>query len=884
MAKKLKIGFAMGGGVSLGTFSGAALTEAIKLLIVENKYETIEIDVMSGASAGAISLGVMLRAFMSHDDILERLKEYPYQDNSIDIKVAIKDKLKKQFGTRYDALNENKKEQLFTAQVVQDFEQLIWCKAIDIVELAGMGNNSKDLSLIGSLLDKGYIEKMAADFVLPKSDTLAINNRKNGLLAKRVLLASTLTRLESNKITSTLTENPFGNSPINDLYKDLYEDILQDAITSYIHRDVRVFDINFERPDNLDWTKDYPTRWLLGLNNEISEFQNSVPTERKPVFYIQDKDFWANLIATSIAAGTFPVAFEPTLLTRYATELGTTENQQYSYIDGGTFNNEPINEAFRLAAIIDATDNGKIGEDFDRFIFFVDPLISQDSRVRMQSFYNNYKLIDNQITPILGINKIMDFVNPMISVLRSEGSVSPLDISNVIYNRFENKSTIKGFIHNLININIPSTVAEFENPRGAKVTMVEAQIALLVKSIEVELREQFKNIMIPAISPSLKSEIRRIILDKENNEYFVPQLIAELTDNAITSGSLAGEDYDRFFVTNTISGVRFFKDWLKSLFFAYIDIVIDLSGKNPKTILIPIGPIELKEKKNKKEKRFNLIELKGAKVQAFYGFFDRRIREYDFYQGTSSAYNVLSGLHLTTASGKLNWQDFKNDFAVQENSIKDDIKKTLGKVVKKRLGDEIYKGFLAEKLIGKKKWVVILAHLFESLGKRGVNTLAEKLVSQILEEKEKTFELEMRIKVPAGFLIRNVIETEDTISNIAIKGETYLVFVHQAERENSGYKWIESPFVSVAENGIMSLFIFKEDDETINSTVLLPTKEDIENALESSANPLFVLDLENILGSIELLQQRAVKIATQEKDDWALITSFQPLEQALLLF
>lgn len=34
MSKTLKLGFAMGGGVSLGTFSGAALTEVVKQAIV----------------------------------------------------------------------------------------------------------------------------------------------------------------------------------------------------------------------------------------------------------------------------------------------------------------------------------------------------------------------------------------------------------------------------------------------------------------------------------------------------------------------------------------------------------------------------------------------------------------------------------------------------------------------------------------------------------------------------------------------------------------------------------------------------------------------------------------------------------------------------------
>src|SRR4051794_518520 len=63
----LRLGFALGGGVSLGTFCGSALSESIKLLLLYGRdrhgqpYDRIRIDVFSGASAGALSLGLMLR-------------------------------------------------------------------------------------------------------------------------------------------------------------------------------------------------------------------------------------------------------------------------------------------------------------------------------------------------------------------------------------------------------------------------------------------------------------------------------------------------------------------------------------------------------------------------------------------------------------------------------------------------------------------------------------------------------------------------------------------------------------------------------------------------------------------------------------------------------
>ena len=51
MGKTLRLGFALGGGVSLGSFCGAALSEVIKLAVLYGKdrngqkYERVEVDV-----------------------------------------------------------------------------------------------------------------------------------------------------------------------------------------------------------------------------------------------------------------------------------------------------------------------------------------------------------------------------------------------------------------------------------------------------------------------------------------------------------------------------------------------------------------------------------------------------------------------------------------------------------------------------------------------------------------------------------------------------------------------------------------------------------------------------------------------------------------------
>jgi len=86
MSKTLKLGFAMGGGVSLGTFSGAALSETIKQAVLRagyhsndngeevfQEYDKVVIDVFAGASAGSMSLAIMLRG-LAHQTPEERIR------------------------------------------------------------------------------------------------------------------------------------------------------------------------------------------------------------------------------------------------------------------------------------------------------------------------------------------------------------------------------------------------------------------------------------------------------------------------------------------------------------------------------------------------------------------------------------------------------------------------------------------------------------------------------------------------------------------------------------------------------------------------------------------------------------------------------------------
>src|SRR5262249_11189034 len=133
---------------------------------------------------------------------------------------------------------------------------------------------------------------------------------------------------------------------------------LREAMRSSVHREVRVYDLIFSGKQ--DWW-DYPDRWRR--------------------FETIDATLFDEMKLTALACGAFPAAFEPVTLMRYREEyvdqdwqdaLGDEPMHPFTYMDGGTFNNEPVREAFRLSSFLDShlladsTTN-----TFDRRVIFV---------------------------------------------------------------------------------------------------------------------------------------------------------------------------------------------------------------------------------------------------------------------------------------------------------------------------------------------------------------------------------------------------------------------------------------------------------------------------------------------------------------------------------
>jgi hypothetical protein len=89
-----------------------------------------------------------------------------------------------------------------------------------------------------------------------------------------------------------------------------------------------------------------------------------VPAPQKPhqPWSVQDAATWDTVCMFAIASGAFPLAFPPIHLQRFRSEFPlldpafpfTPDPMEFTYVDGGTFNNQPLAEAVRLCRQADA--------------------------------------------------------------------------------------------------------------------------------------------------------------------------------------------------------------------------------------------------------------------------------------------------------------------------------------------------------------------------------------------------------------------------------------------------------------------------------------------------------------------------------------------------
>ncbi|MEM7575197.1 MAG: patatin-like phospholipase family protein [Bacteroidota bacterium] len=659
--KTLKLAFAMGGGVSLGSFSGAALTESIKQLIArggylnENgefkTYDRVELDVFSGSSAGAISLGILIRICIGYEDkihLLAKLDKYEEIRHlqGDDFILAIKEVIRQQLEEEFPEvkLSSEKMEQLIILQIAQDFEALIWCEQADILAMSGTSPH-RSLKNEGGLLDSQFLQKLAVTSFLPASKD-SFKYCKQSILAKRVLFASSLTRLEPTVIDggdpsfeeSTFLQNR--STTANELYKSLVNTVLTQGVSSYTHKDLRVFDIDLSGQPKTIINQDhnYPTRWIYATqqqNYRDDEINALKANSDKPIYDLQDVEFWRTVTQTCIAAGAFPFAFEPVELPRNAHEINSSFEQSYHYIDGGTLNNEPIREAFRLSSFLDSQHCLEDGmNEFDRVVIYVDPFIGGNAKAdskRIRTVLSKKNQPSSQ--------QILDTAPFILSALRNEGSIVEIDRALGVYDKFAGRKLLVDFYRHTL-AQTPDQIASEEKKKT-----IHHQLHALYQYIKQQREFRQKESFIPASMLNIEAAIRRVITSSDQQDNFSVGLVEQLRQRCISHSPTVQKALRQFLYSKTpaeMFAAQYFKDWLLALYLVGLDVVTDLNDKDAGRTIIPIGPVQI----DPADQSVTSIPLGGAAVEGFYGFLAEEIRDHDFKIGQIVTRNILKALEI----------------------------------------------------------------------------------------------------------------------------------------------------------------------------------------------------------------------------------------------
>lgn len=652
----LKLGFAMGGGVSLGSFCGAALTEVIKLSLLEiaaawqagetPAFDEVEVDVFSGASAGCLSLALMLRA-LAHQtpNELHHAHTALSQDPRHGPLFAWLTQLSQQpddAGIRARHLV----DQLLAAQSAQQLQDEAWVQRIDIRNLLPNEQQVPTLATQPGLLNFDAVRDIARDLLLdrparetPNPDELYRNPQ---ILGPRVLFAATL-----SNVTPILHDaRPEFSSGADSAPG------LTDGLRSNVHRELRVFDLNFRNLTDSAATLDkrrnehHPYRWIL-----IHRGNPPAGAPAGDVLDLRDRATWSMIATTAMASGAVPFAFPPVVLDRWDYEFGydrdlppsqqagctwpsplrdpSSPSHPFTYVDGGTFNNEPIREAFRLASFIDSrSTNPEIA--VHRRIVFVDPFVSHEQPSLAVGLHHLVASGDKRKgEPEAGshpekrapfdcatLDRLVPHLGQLLGAILDEARVVEGDKVFQTRHRFQLRTHILDTI-SLVRLT-PTDPAD----RKA----LETVATRIVEACSRQLESDFLSHMVPTGNLNLPDELRRVLHDRASE---FTGLDPTQANAFCDSPASVGKDFGR---------------WLKVLLHAYVDILMDLGGKSDRARLLAVSP----------QKRPQLLHgtlvseplpLGGAGLGGFAGFMDESTRRGDFGAG-----RFCAGLFLTRES------------------------------------------------------------------------------------------------------------------------------------------------------------------------------------------------------------------------------------------
>lgn len=676
--KILKVCLAMGGGVSLGSYSGAALTEALKLLVLfghdkdGNTYSSIELDGMSGASAGAMSLAIMMRCLIDYKSMLSipELGEYFLNDEKNDIEKNIEKRLIDTYGNMVEGKN---LEILKALEVTQAVQKLIWVDGVDSLKLIST-SNEKSLKPF-ALLSRNQLLVLVKKYLLHKCYEIDVNNKQ--LISDRVLMAFSISNLTPFSYSDKIN---IKNKGIPQLVNNLLT-----ATNINCHNEMRVIDFAFKPiSENHEDTRYLKIREKSNLANLIPDIENNI-------FEITKKETWATISASAMASGAFTVAFEPVILKRYRSEYSKfgwiTSNEfnteeikelNFAYVDGGTFNNEPIKEAFKIGAFHDfQSENLNLEEDEDRLILFVDPSVPDTIKIQQLESLDPLSQLKNNENHFKGdSSKFIGIGSDILGMILGQSKINEEAKVASFYKSAKLNGALLNYFVNANNINLKSLIDSDLLKSSYEMlnwSLKERQISIGTRKVSKLIWTKYRTISEKKnLKTRLTEEQIKIIYD-----LFVNFL------NETTNPDIEKLDIDIQLFLKSCNIENGQKDEIESTiassFFTTIgEIALNQSGKNVSAERAGIFPID---------KDFKIEDLPGSEMSAFGGFasidarnacfekgridsirclISKDFREYHYNSMLDNSYENLSGY-----LGANNLNELENNLTIKFSNYKE---------------------------------------------------------------------------------------------------------------------------------------------------------------------------------------------------------------------
>lgn len=612
--KKLKVCLSMGGGVSLGAFSGAALTEALKLLVLfgrdkyGNKYDDVILDGMSGASAGSVSLAIMIRCLIDYKSIM--YKDF-FLNHIGTSKENVNSELEKRIEATYsqEALKEDVKSKMLALEVAQLMQELIWVKEIDTDKLFKEADFDP-LKPFG-LLNRTAIIALVRNYFLEGVENIDMSNRQ--LLGDRTLMAFSM---------ANMSPMAYGEKGTNLNEPPSLVKTFQTATNINNHNELRVFNFLFEDITELRTDSRYIT---VTSNSDVNNIKNGKS--------LNSAETWSIITASAIASGAFPVGFAPVVLERYKHEYSKKEwkpknekidKMNYAYIDGGTFNNEPIKEAFKMGYYNDFESV----EDGDRLILFVDPSIPDEVKVQQLKSLDPLgdleksklsSLMENKFKGEFG--KAYAIVTDLVGMIHGQSKINEEAKVAKFYTSVLFKNTLINYLKSIRNFNlnalfnidlIKSTYNALEE------TLEDRQISIGTRDVWELIWKKYKKLCLESNSETCLSESSfkdlYKLINLGNSQGEIDKLLSECSK----------EDKDKI---------------AASFLITITESALNQSGKSELAERAGIFPVILSDVDNP---RYRIEDLPGSEFSAFGGFASISAREACFMKARLDSIICLS--------------------------------------------------------------------------------------------------------------------------------------------------------------------------------------------------------------------------------------------------